>query len=1117
MLSKRTIGFNSKHFPLFTISTLVFLLILQSLSVFITTVHGASSSWSFSSSSDYTYDSDAITFTSGKAELKAPSDWYSDEWAYRKKLTVDNTKVSSDLTNFPLLVNFTSDSDLATSAQDDGDDIVFTSSNGTTQLSHEIEEFSGDTGSLVSWVNMPNIADSTDTDLYMYFGNSGASNQESGTDVWDSNFKSVMHMSEETSTPVAKFAYINDVEYGDVDSTGNEYYRDSDDRLQDLVDEMNNNYLPDFVISNSDYVQGHTSEATTLTDLQYIESIFDDLTMPRYYALGNHELSHLSKAQFIANTGMEEEYYSYDVNGWHFVVLDYTYNPNGTPFDHDNFAWTEAIIPQEQLDWLEDDLAATSYPTIVFVGKDLGASANGANLMGVSVDSVTINNAPEIRAILEGAGGKVRLAMVPEAGINAHNKINNINYIMNFGFNSGEYTGTNLHYAKVELYADGSIEIIGNGSQYSYWMPVDDKTVNTNHGMFFGKHGEDKSVQGKIGGSLDFDGADDMMISGSTDSLDITSAITLESWVNLDQYNQTVNTNGVIVSKRTNLSNSVIDPYRLYALLFNGTTGRPRFSLSSGTTGTAVSLIADSAIPTGTWVHLAATYDGTNMRIYQNGTQVKSGTGFSGNIGSSEADITMGRYNTSEAYPNDRLNGKLDELRISDTYRSPEWISTSYNNQNSPNTFYGTSSTETPFSTDDPIVTPKSENAIDFTSLSAFAETATKNDGEIKYQLSNDSGNTWYWYNSGWNSSNGTYSEANTASSINTNISTLPLGEGSLLFKAHLHSDGAQQVQLDEVTLTYSNDSTPPVISGITQNIGSDYITIDWNTNEIASTKVDYGITNTYGSSTPEADTSPRVTGHSATLSNLLPCTNYNYRVRSTDSFTNETIDSNKTFTTLGCTGAGSVIQQVSRTIQRAIGGIVELLLGQTGVELTIPVDFSSLDTTFQIKKLDAEEVLSNIDSPEGFDLVGGYLYELKALTGVSDLVSEFDESLTIAFTYKGSDVEDFDESSLVVYRWDGTLWHKLTDCVVDQNENTVTCTTTEFSAFALYGEALAADVDETSEEPENTSNALEETGNSMSEPILIGSALLLILVYFNFPRKRQVTSDYAISFRTAR
>ncbi|GAF91701.1 unnamed protein product, partial [marine sediment metagenome] len=52
-----------------------------------------------------------------------PADWYNADWFYRKEITIDNTQVigASDHSNFPVLVNLSSDTDLAADAQPDFD------------------------------------------------------------------------------------------------------------------------------------------------------------------------------------------------------------------------------------------------------------------------------------------------------------------------------------------------------------------------------------------------------------------------------------------------------------------------------------------------------------------------------------------------------------------------------------------------------------------------------------------------------------------------------------------------------------------------------------------------------------------------------------------------------------------------------------------------------------------------------------------------------------------------------------------------------------------------------------------------------------------------------------
>ena len=127
-----------------------------------------------------------------------PEDWWNTNWNFRKTITIDHTKVSGVLQNFPVLINITDD-DLANKAQSDGDDIVFTDNNGV-QFSHEIEFYNNNDGHLVAWVNIPLLSPASDTTLYMYYGNPDASNQQNVTAIWDSNFVIVQHLEERSST-----------------------------------------------------------------------------------------------------------------------------------------------------------------------------------------------------------------------------------------------------------------------------------------------------------------------------------------------------------------------------------------------------------------------------------------------------------------------------------------------------------------------------------------------------------------------------------------------------------------------------------------------------------------------------------------------------------------------------------------------------------------------------------------------------------------------------------------------------------------------------------------------------------------------------------------------------
>ena len=82
-------------------------------------------------------------------------------------------------------------------------------------------------------------------------------------------------------------------------------------------------------------------------------------------------------------------------------------------------------------------------------------------------------------------------------------------------------------------------------------------------------------------------------------------------------------------------------------------------------------------------------------------------------------------------------------------------------------------------------------------------------------------------------------------------------------------------------------DATPPSIQGVPISSTTETsATITWATNEPATSQVQYGETETYGSSTtPDTNLS---TSHSVTLTGLDPNTTYNFKVISTDAAGNE-------------------------------------------------------------------------------------------------------------------------------------------------------------------------------------------------------------------------------------
>ena len=109
-------------------------------------------------------------------------------WPYKRKLTLANNGLAA-LDNFPLLVVLDATRIRYTPA---GADVRFTDIGGV-QLPYEIESWNA-SGSSYVWVKVPHIDAATTTDLWMYYGNAGATDGQTPTAVWDASYVGVWHL-----------------------------------------------------------------------------------------------------------------------------------------------------------------------------------------------------------------------------------------------------------------------------------------------------------------------------------------------------------------------------------------------------------------------------------------------------------------------------------------------------------------------------------------------------------------------------------------------------------------------------------------------------------------------------------------------------------------------------------------------------------------------------------------------------------------------------------------------------------------------------------------------------------------------------------------------------------
>jgi Concanavalin A-like lectin/glucanases superfamily/Pectate lyase superfamily protein len=167
--------------------------------------------------------------------------------------------------------------------------------------------------------------------------------------------------------------------------------------------------------------------------------------------------------------------------------------------------------------------------------------------------------------------------------------------------------------------------------------------------------GNDGTVSGatwadaKFGKGLSFDGTNDYATMSNPTELNLSSEMTLMAWVKFDTL---ATGRQKIIYKGNSFQTSVNYSLGKYEW---GNKAEFRFTTSGGTVNR---LVSTTLLSTGTWYHLAATYDGTTARLYINGTQDTSASA-SGSIDTVTDSLLIGCIPSA-----DYLDGIIDEVQI---------------------------------------------------------------------------------------------------------------------------------------------------------------------------------------------------------------------------------------------------------------------------------------------------------------------------------------------------------------------------------------------------------------------------------------------------------------------
>jgi len=182
-----------------------------------------------------------------------------------------------------------------------------------------------------------------------------------------------------------------------------------------------------------------------------------------------------------------------------------------------------------------------------------------------------------------------------------------------------------------------------------------DSSTYINNGTI---NGIPTQTTGSCGMALNFDGIDDYItVPNSTSINAITNKITIMAWV----YNTpTGNTHDIM--ERWLYGTGVNE--RSYNLYINA-NGKISFGLSSdGTSTNAKWLTSQDSITGSQWTHIAATSDGSTMKIYINGVLDANTLAAPSSIFVSSGDIHIGSWEYNSGLWTNLFNGAIDEIKL---------------------------------------------------------------------------------------------------------------------------------------------------------------------------------------------------------------------------------------------------------------------------------------------------------------------------------------------------------------------------------------------------------------------------------------------------------------------
>ena len=133
--------------------------------------------------------------TDGATSPDAPCLTLGCNFAFRRAISIDVSRITTTLADIPVLVSLDQTRIDYNAVQPNGEDIRFVSLDGSSTLAYEIESWDANGTSFV-WLLIPELAPAPQPhQLWMYYGDPQAVDAQDPSSVWKSEFVSVHHLS----------------------------------------------------------------------------------------------------------------------------------------------------------------------------------------------------------------------------------------------------------------------------------------------------------------------------------------------------------------------------------------------------------------------------------------------------------------------------------------------------------------------------------------------------------------------------------------------------------------------------------------------------------------------------------------------------------------------------------------------------------------------------------------------------------------------------------------------------------------------------------------------------------------------------------------------------------